>query len=174
MRRWLLPVELSRDTLARMQAEQPQGMETELFAFGRLPLALSARCFTARAHKLPKDDCQFRCLDYPDGMLLATQEEQQFLTLNGIQTQSAQTCNLLAEHREAGELDVDLLRISPQSRHTPRIVQAFAEVLAEQRDLADAQQELVSYMPAGPCDGYWKGRAGLSWSGWTGTSLGAE
>ena len=164
LRRWVLPVELSRDTLAQIQAERPQGLETEIFAYGRLPLALSARCFTARAHNLPKDDCQLRCLDYPDGMLLETQEAQRFLTLNGIQTQSAQTCNLLAEHQEAGRLGVDLLRISPQSRHTTRIVQAFAEVLRHRRDLADAQRELGGYMPAGPCNGYWKGNAGLSWS----------
>lgn len=165
MRRWVLPVELSRHTLAQLQAERPQGVETELFAFGRLPLALSARCFTARAHKLPKDDCRLRCLDYPDGMLLTTQEEEHFLTLNGIQTQSAQTCNLLAEHRDAQDLGVDLLRISPQSHHTMRIVQAFAEVLRDGRSLPEVQQELAGYMPAGPCDGYWKGRAGLSWSG---------
>jgi len=165
MRRWVLPVELSRDTLARMQDERPEGLETEIFAYGRLPLALSARCFTARAHNLPKDDCQFRCIDYPNGMLLETQEDQRFLTLNGIQTQSAQTCNLLAEHQDASQLGVDLLRISPQSIHTPSVVQAFAEVLREGRDLSDAQQELNGYMPAGPCDGYWRGDAGLSWSG---------
>lgn len=164
LRRWVMPVELARDTLAQMQADRPPGVETELFAFGRLPLALSARCFTARAHRLPKDDCQLRCLDDPDGMLLATQEEQRFLTINGIQTQSAQTCSLLHVHQDAHALGVDLLRISPQSRHTPRIVHAFADVLAGRRSLASAQQELDSYMPAGPCDGYWHGDAGLSWS----------
>lgn len=165
LRRWVMPVELSRDTLAAMQAARPAGVETELFAYGRLPLALSARCFTARAHRLPKDDCQFRCLDYPDGMLLSTQEDERFLTLNGIQTQSAQTYTLLDELDEIRRLGVDVLRISPQSRHTPAVIQAFADVLENRRDHADATAELCGYMPAGPCDGYWAGRAGLSWRG---------
>jgi len=64
--RWLPPVEISRAALAAILASAPAGMETEVFAYGRLPLAYSARCFTARHYNLPKDDCQFRCLDHPD------------------------------------------------------------------------------------------------------------
>jgi len=161
--RWVMPVELARDTLAAIQAERPDGVETELFAFGRLPLALSARCFTARAHRLPKDDCQFRCLDYPDGMLLSTQEDARFLALNGIQTQSAKTYTLLGELDDIQGLAVDVLRISPQSRHTPAVIQAFADVLAARREPADVETELNRCMPCGPCDGYWSGRPGLSW-----------
>jgi len=163
LKRWVLPVELSRDTLAVMQSERPAGVETEVFAFGRLPLALSARCFTARAHNLPKDDCQYRCLDYPDGLLMRTQEKEAFLVLNGIQTQSAHTYSLLGELDDVQTLGVDVLRISPQSRHTIRILESFAEVLDKRRSTEDAETELVSYMPAGPCDGYWKGRPGISW-----------
>ncbi|MEJ2528675.1 MAG: U32 family peptidase, partial [Gammaproteobacteria bacterium] len=58
LRRWVLPVELSWQTMADIQAEGPEGVEVEVFALGRLPLAYSARCFTARACNLPKDDCQ--------------------------------------------------------------------------------------------------------------------
>lgn len=165
LRRWVMPVELSRETLQQMQAARPEGVETELFAFGRLPLALSARCFTARAHKLPKDDCQFRCLDYPDGMLLSTQDDARFLTLNGIQTQSARTHTLLREIEALRAQEVDLLRISPQSRHTPKIIQAFSGVLNGTRGKEVAMSELAAYMPNGPCDGYWQGTAGLDWSG---------
>ncbi len=163
LRRWVMPVELSRTTLAQMHAQRPDGVETEVFAYGRLPLALSARCFTARAHKLPKDDCQYRCLDYPDGMLLATQDDAGFLTLNGIQTQSAQTYCLLAELDDMRDLGVEVLRISPQSRHTLDIVQTFADVLRDGRDSDEAADELMRWMPTGPCDGYWKGRPGLNW-----------
>jgi collagenase-like PrtC family protease len=112
-RRWVMPVELGREVLARLQAARPAGLETEVFAFGRLPLAFSARCFTARAHNLAKDDCGLRCADYPDGLLLSTQEAKPFLTLNGIQTQSAETCNLAGELAELQALGVDVLRISP-------------------------------------------------------------
>ena len=75
-KRWVMPVELSRETLASIQAERPDGVETEVFAYGRLPLAYSARCFTARYHNLPKDDCQYRCLDDPEGLTLSTREGQ--------------------------------------------------------------------------------------------------
>ncbi|MCB1772408.1 MAG: U32 family peptidase [Gammaproteobacteria bacterium] len=163
LRRWVMPVELSRDTLADLQTHRPQGVETEIYAYGRLPLALSARCFTARAHRLPKDDCQFRCLDYPDGMLLSTQDEQRFLALNGIQTQSALTYTLLDEIRDMHLLGVDVLRISPQSTHTMAIVRAFDDALNGRREQEEIAQELISYMPSGPCDGYWAGRPGLSW-----------
>jgi collagenase-like PrtC family protease len=57
--RWVMPVELSRQMLAELLAKKPQGMETEVFVYGRLPLAFSSRCFTARHHNLPKDDRGF-------------------------------------------------------------------------------------------------------------------
>ena len=79
LKRWVLPVELSKQTLADMQKEKPENIETEVLTYGRLPLAYSARCFTARAYNLAKDDCQYRCLDYPDGLLLSTQEKENFL-----------------------------------------------------------------------------------------------
>ncbi len=91
-RRWVPPVEMPRAVLAEMPI--PAGLETEVFAYGRLPLAFSARCFTARHYNLQKDDCQFRCLDHPDGLVLSTREGQAFLAINGIQTQSAQVLSL--------------------------------------------------------------------------------
>jgi collagenase-like PrtC family protease len=162
MRRWVMPVELSGATLADLQAQRPAGLETEVFAFGRLPLAYSARCFTARAYNLPKDDCQFRCLDHPDGMLMSTREDQAFLCLNGIQTQSAQTQSLLAQLPQLAELEVDVLRISPQSQHTLKIVDVFDRCRRGESSLAEGEILLERYMPVGPCDGYWHGQPGLA------------
>lgn len=161
LQRWVLPVELSRDTLADMQAQRPAGVATEVFVFGRLPLAWSARCFTARAHNLPKDDCQFRCLDYPDGMLLSTREDESFLVLNGIQTQSARTLNLIGELHDLRQLGVDVLRISPQSSHTETVMRRFHECLQGTCSTAEAATELDRLMPVGPCNGYWYGDAGM-------------
>ncbi|MEN8108296.1 MAG: U32 family peptidase [Pseudomonadota bacterium] len=161
LQRWVLPVELSRDTLAAIQSERPAGVATEVFAWGRLPLAWSARCFTARAHNLPKDDCQFRCLDYPDGLLLSTREDESFLVLNGIQTQSARTLNLISELDDLKQLQVDVLRISPQSRHTESIIEAFHACLLDSADIPEAVTELGKLMPVGPCNGYWHGEAGM-------------
>ncbi len=161
MIRWVLPVELSADAQADIQAGAPEGVESEVFAYGRLPLAYSARCFTARAHKLPKDDCQYRCLDYPDGMNLSTQEGQPFLALNGIQTQSAQTLNLLSELHALARRGVDVLRISPQSQGTERVIEAFHKARRGLLSPRAAAESLHRLMPVGPCDGYWHGEAGI-------------
>ncbi len=161
-RRFVLPVELSAETLAQLQAERPAGMEAELFAWGRLPLAFSARCFTARAHHLPKDDCQFRCADYPDGLLLESQEGHPFLAMNGIQTQSAQSANLIHALPQMAQLGVDRVRLSPQSRGMEQVVNGFAEVLAG-ADPAAVDARLQRLAPAGTCNGYWWGQAGMDW-----------
>ena len=161
LKRWVLPVELSCESLAEMQRQRPEGVETEVFVYGRLPLAYSARCFTARAHNLPKDDCQFRCLDYPDGLLLSTRESEDLLVLNGIQTQSAKSCNLIAEIDDMLELGVNVLRISPQSRHTERIVHTFHRRLNGDCSSDEAVNVLETLMPGSSCNGYWYGASGM-------------
>lgn len=160
LKRWVLPVELGLDTLRDLQAERPAGVETEVFALGRLPLAYSARCYTARAHNLPKDDCRFKCLDYPDGSLLKTREGQDFLVLNGIQTQSALTHQVLEHLPELASLGVDVLRISPQSNHTMEIIEIFD---AARRGAAPQPlvQELLGFLPLGACNGYLLEQAGM-------------
>ncbi len=157
--RWVPPVEMPREMLAAMQV--PAGLETELFAYGRLPLAFSARCFTARHYNLQKDDCQFRCLDHPDGLTMRTRESEDFLTLNGIQTQSAKVMSLAHRLDELRGAGVDLLRLSPQSRHMGRVVDVFRALL--DGDIAAAPEKLEQLMPGQPCDGYWLGEAGMAY-----------
>jgi len=159
--RWVLPVELSATELAEFQQHRPDNVETEVFAWGRLPLAYSARCFTARAGNLQKDDCQFRCLDYPDGLLLSTREDEAFLCINGIQTQSARTVNLIGEIDRFIDLGVDVLRVSPQSQETIGIIERFAAVLNEPQSPKRFNTELESWMPTAVCNGYWNGDAGM-------------
>jgi collagenase-like PrtC family protease len=161
MRRWVLPVELTHEALAELQAARPDGVETEVFAYGRLPLAYSARCFTARARNLPKDDCRYCCIDYPDGLTLSTQDDNRFLALNGIQTQSARTVNLIGELPKMRELGVDIIRISPQSQRTGEVIALYDRVLADDMDAAGAVAELERLMPTGGCNGYWHGTAGM-------------
>ncbi|MCG6941816.1 MAG: U32 family peptidase [Thiohalocapsa sp.] len=159
--RWVLPVELTRETLADMQQRRPEGIETEVYAYGRLPLAYSARCFTARARNLPKDDCRDACIDHPDGMVVETQDDNRFLALNGIQTQSARTMNLLPALDDLRGLGVDILRISPQSQHTDKVIDIFQQVLTGEMEPAASAEPLAKLMPTGPCDGYWHGAAGM-------------
>jgi O2-independent ubiquinone biosynthesis protein UbiV len=159
--RWVMPVELSLDTLKGMQKQRPQGMQTEVFAYGRLPLAFSARCFTARAFNLPKDDCQFRCIDHPDGLLMKTREAQEFLVLNGIQTQSARVYSLVAELETMRDVGVDVVRVSPQANDTAAVIDTFRARLDGRLDAEAAEQSLQSVMPEAACNGYWHGQAGL-------------
>jgi collagenase-like PrtC family protease len=161
MKRWTLPVELSKETLTPMHQGRPPGVETEVFVFGRLPLAYSARCFTARAHNLPKDDCQYRCLDYPDGLLLRTREDESFLVLNGIQTQSAKTQNLVSDLDDFIALEIDVLRISPQATNTEKVIDIFHHCLHGKITSSDAENALQQYIMSGECNGYWSGQAGM-------------
>ncbi|WP_342748423.1 U32 family peptidase [Solemya velesiana gill symbiont] len=161
LKRWVLPVELSHETLAEMQKGRPDGVETEVFAYGRLPLAYSARCFTARAHNLPKDDCQYRCLDNPDGLTLSAQDDTRFLAINGIQTQSAHTYYLLPELDRMRELEVDIVRISPQYNQTDKVTEIFDRCLRGEMALSEGTRKLEQLMPVGSCDGYWHGEAGM-------------
>ena len=160
-RRWILPVELSRDNLHALQQHRPEAMATEIFGYGRLPLAFSARCFTARRYNLSKDSCEFRCIDHPDGMPLLTREDQPFLAFNGIQTQSARTCNLIDELDELPQLGVDVLRISPQSANTFEIVKLFRQRLERSVTADLAARQMESLMPNGACNGYWHGQPGF-------------
>ncbi|QIK38124.1 U32 family peptidase [Caldichromatium japonicum] len=160
LKRWVMPVELGRSTVADLLKYRPPGVECELFAFGRLPLAYSARCFTAYNRGLGKDNCNFCCGDYPDGLLVTTQEGQAFLNLNGIQTQSATVHSLLPALTEIRDLGVDLLRISPQSQHTADVVHVFADCLNGKLDPREGTVRLRQWAPLGLCDGYWTGQAG--------------
>lgn len=160
-KRWVMPLEMSGTALGHIQKERPAGIETEVFAYGRMPLAFSARCFTARHRNLAKDDCQFACMEYPDGLPLKTRESQHFLTLNGIQTQSALVYNLVGELGAMEALGVDVARISPQAQHTDRIATLFREVLDKKLAGADALKQMQALMPDEPCNGYWHGKPGL-------------
>lgn len=139
LQRWVIPVELSAKSLTDILNElQKMGLydkiETEVFSYGFMPLALSARCFTARAHNLPKDKCDLICLDYPAGMAVKTQENNQqqasLFTLNGIQTLSGLPYNLFSELQEMQQMGVDIVRLSPQesgqSKNMLRVIESFA------------------------------------------------
>ncbi|MHB8453739.1 MAG: U32 family peptidase [Acidiferrobacterales bacterium] len=161
--RWAPPLELGREAVAALQAHRPAGIETEVLAYGRLPLAFSARCFTARANSLPKDSCQFRCGDYPDGMQLDTREGQPFLVLNGIQVQSGSTANLVREIDELRKLDVDVLRISPQSSNMGNVITWFRGAIDGKVDIEKAAVALGADTQAKACNGYWYGLPGMDW-----------
>ena len=158
MCRWVPPLEAGRSLIEPLHKGRPAGVETEVFVYGKLPLAFSARCFTARHYNLNKDDCQFKCLDHAEGMTLKTREGQPFLSINGIQTMSAQTYNLLAEVPEMLTMGIDAIRLSPQPKHMPEIIAAFD---AARRGQAP-QPDISGWAAEGMVDGYWFGEPGIA------------
>lgn len=163
-RRWVAPVELSLQAVGQIN---PPGslVPSEVFAFGRMPLALSARCFTARHHHLQKDTCGFRCLDDPDGLVLRTREGQDFLAINGIQTQSGSVQCLLGDKAALVQAGVTRLRLSPTSRGFAEVVRQFDGVMNGGASAQEAISVLNELGLPGPLsNGYARPqRAGLEW-----------
>lgn len=157
LRRWVPPLEATRTLVDTLHRSRPAGVETEVFAFGKLPLAFSARCFTARHYDLNKDDCQFKCLDHAEGLTLKTREGQDFLAINGIQTMSAQSYNLLHQMPEMLAMGIDIVRISPQKAQIEAIIAAFDAARRGQ----PASVDCTEWSSSGLVDGYWFGDAGI-------------
>lgn len=148
--RWVAPIEVTREMARSLLAAQPA--EAEVFAYGRLPLAFSARCFTARRFNLQKEQCEYRCLGYPDGMPLRTREDEPFLTINGVQTQSALVYDLSRDIGSLREAGVTIFRVSPQSMGT-------SEALERLRNTLNGAAQAVQQEDH--CNGFWHGRPGL-------------
>ncbi len=158
MQRWVPPLEANRKLVQTLHDARPAGIETEVFVYGNIPLAFSARCFTARHYDLNKDDCQFKCMEHPSGITLKTREGQPFLSINGIQTMSAQSYNLLGEVPDMRKMGVDIIRISPQPQHMNEILAAFDAARSGEPLHPDTQ----AWCTDGLVDGYWFGDAGIA------------
>jgi O2-independent ubiquinone biosynthesis protein UbiV len=167
--RWVAPLELPLDAIARINPPgQPvctsrnAPLVTEVFGFGRLPLAFSARCFTARHFHLPKDECGFRCIEHPDGLLLSTAEGEPFLALNGIQTQSAAQHCLIGEAQALRAAGVRRLRLSPCSHRFTDVLQWFDRVYHHGVRVEEARIALDALsLPGGLVNGFAHRQAGL-------------
>ncbi|MCG9747308.1 U32 family peptidase [Shewanella sp. Isolate8] len=150
MQRFVMPLELSKAWLTQVLDDlAPRQVEVEVFGHGYMPLAHSARCFTARHKGLTKDKCQTICIENSEGLLVQTQEDQPLLRLNGIQTQSANYMDLCDQQTQMQTLGVDYFRISPSS---------LASI-----DLADALPA-KSASHDRQCNGYWHQLPGLTQS----------
>jgi len=169
---WLAPAELSLASLAKINPPDApvctpsgQAVQTEVLGFGRLPLALSARCFTARHHHLNKDECEFRCAADADGLLLQSTEGEDFLVLNGIQTQSAALHCLLGEGAALRAAGVSRLRLSPCSQSFDEVLRLFDRTLNQGLDVKASLAELQALpLPGRLANGYARGQAGMKWT----------
>ena len=152
MQRFVMPVELSKHWLNHVIAEEKPTFEIEVLGHGFLPLALSARCFTARQQGLVKDKCQTICIENPKGILVQTQESQSLLRLNGIQTQSAACIDLTSEIASMDKMGIDYFRVSPSG----------IKCIEKADNLFDGASS-VQYQNADlSCNGYWHQEAGFN------------
>lgn len=123
-----LPPELPKQSIAAI-ARATTSAAIEVWAFGRSPLAISARCYHARLNGRTKDSCQFACDQDPDGLEVATVDHQKFLAVNGVQTLSHTYSCLLTEAPQLAALGVAALRLSPHTFDMVAIATLFRDVL---------------------------------------------
>ncbi|MDD8058794.1 U32 family peptidase [Shewanella metallivivens] len=174
MYRFVMPCELSKDWLqAVMNTDTKPSFEIEVLGHGYMPLAHSARCFTAKHYQLPKDKCQTICQRHSKGLLAQTQESQPLLRLNGIQTQSAAQINLINHIPEMITMGVDYWRISPSKLADVSLGHDLAELLAnltatDTSQTGELPTQLEQFLPAidkqQHCNGYWLGLPGMQFT----------
>ncbi|MCP5082046.1 MAG: U32 family peptidase [Alphaproteobacteria bacterium] len=160
-----LPPELPANAIAAMaNTAAGLGCELEVQVYGRIPLALSARCYHARAHNKTKDSCLFVCDQDPDGMVLCTQEGRPFLTINGVQTQSYSCLNLVGQLQELIAAGISRFRISPQSIGTGSTAECFQAVLQKKMSAEEATAKLAETEFEAPfSNGFYHQKPGHRW-----------
>lgn len=161
MQRFVMPVELSKAWLSQVIQQQPS-FEVEVLGHGYLPLAHSARCFTARHKQLTKDHCETVCREYSKGLLAQTQEQQPLLRLNGIQTQSASCLDLRSEITTMAKMGVDVFRVSPSSLDCIATANALVDAINTPENAQDLAIGSDANLETTQCNGYWFGEAGLA------------
>lgn len=154
------PVELSLATIGAIATACPDAA-FEVFAFGRLPLALSGRCYHARLHGLHKDSCQFTCEQDADGLVVETLDEQAFLAMNGVQTLSAQVQAVLSPPAELTTRGIARLRLSPHACDMVAVAQIYRALASGEIAPQEALVRLGGLdLPGTLVDGYARGAAG--------------
>ncbi len=158
-----LPPELPLTSIKTIASALPD-IVTEVFAFGRMPLAISARCYHARLHKLSKDNCRFVCEKDPDGLPVRTLDGEAFLAMNGVQTMSHACANLLMDASDLVEAGVGALRLSPQQCDMVAVTRLFRDVLDGGVASEEATHRLAQSYPDAPfANGFIHGEAGAAY-----------
>ena len=160
--RWVTPNEMSQKSFETLKPDLPPGMETELMGYGRHSLAHSARCFTARRFNLQKDACEFKCMDFPEGLLARTREQTPLFVLNGLQTQSARICNLVRALPAMFSAGIDVVRINPIGTAISQIAELFARALEHLEQIETFALALEQLTDDAGCDGFWHGEPGMA------------
>ncbi len=150
------------------EAARRRGAGLEVQVHGRVSLAVSARCYHARAHGRVKDNCQFVCGNDPDGLTLDSMDGRHFLTINGIQTLSYPMLCLLRQLGEMSAWGVTDFRLSPHDTDMVRVAEIHRAVMDGRTEPQEAEAELRGLGPTPElANGFWFGEAGQEWIGTT-------
>jgi collagenase-like PrtC family protease len=160
-----LPAEMKAAAIGALCASTKDlGVTIEVQAFGRMSLALSARCYHARAHGRTKSSCRYACEKDPDGMELRTLEGQPFLAINGIQTLSYECLSLINEVVELNAIGVSRFRLSPHTCDMVKVASVFRAVLDRQITAGEATVMLDEVkLPMPFANGFCHGEPGYRW-----------
>lgn len=161
-----LPPELGLASVERLAAAaRGLGVCLEVWAYGRVPLAISARCYHARLAGLAKDSCQFVCERDPDGLAVETLDGQTFLAINGVQTLSESWCNLAGDLSALAKAGVGALRLSPHTGDMVGVARVFREAADGRIGPDEALAALAAAMPERRfSNGFLFGASGAEWS----------
>jgi collagenase-like PrtC family protease len=161
-----LPAEMPANAIAALcKSVRDLDATIEVQAFGRQSLALSARCYHARAHGRTKDSCRFVCENDPDGLELNALDGRPFLSVNGVQTLSYEYLNLIHEVPALRAMGVSRFRLSPHSLNMVEVASAFQAVVDGRLATDDAAARLDAIKPAAAfCNGFYYGKPGYSWN----------
>ncbi|MCC7048430.1 MAG: U32 family peptidase [Alphaproteobacteria bacterium] len=160
--RFALPWELPAASIAPLAAAAARAdAEIEVNVFGRMPLAISARCYHARANGLAKDSCRYVCADDPDGLEVRTLDHQPFLAVNGVQTLSHRYLCLLEELPALVRQGAALLRLWPHDMDMVAAAGLFRAAADGRMEAGEARAALSALAPAATfANGFYHGAAG--------------
>ncbi|MDR0483803.1 MAG: U32 family peptidase [Alphaproteobacteria bacterium] len=148
-KRFCFPYEIDKESLRVMASTAKPTTEKEIFAFGRMPLAIAARCYHARIHHTSKDDCKYVCEKDYNGKVISTLVDENFLTVNGTQTMSYSYNNLINEVHDLMAMGINIFRISPHYMDMNKIIALFKDVLDKKITGTEALATMQPLLPKG-------------------------
>ncbi|MBI5130529.1 MAG: U32 family peptidase [Rhodopseudomonas palustris] len=148
-----LPPELPLSAIRAIAQSQPD-VTFEVFSFGRVPLAISARCYHARLNKLSKDNCKFVCEQDPDGLAVTTLDDEPFLAMNGVQTLSYTCASLLGDVDKLRDAGAGAMRLSPQQCDMVAVAQLFRDAIDGKVAPSEGAAKLSAIYPLKQSNGF--------------------
>lgn len=161
--RVVLPVEMSAKSIKKVTKNSAK-TETEVQVFGRLPLSVSMRCYSARAHGLNKDKCRFSCENYPDGLQTDTLDGQNLFAVNGTQVMSHGFGVLLDDLADLRQNGVTHFRLSPHDMDMVKVSSIYRGVLNQKASPSEALDRLRKLTGSIPyINGFTHAKEGMTW-----------